>query len=257
MTTTNHNNQQSPSLAVRGVSLQHGEDGSYQTEESFEQSLGEIGESNEHELKSVVEIRSFVSQLRKELLASGFDGAESDLDRALELLATDLRQSDLYFKYLEATDTKEAPPDSLAQDLQDNIAALKVTIEMYERELREWDEVCKKKREELEALKKDRESEREVDFLSLPAEDSEALQSYLSPEQKALLDQGAGFEPGLVTLSAEQLERICSAQDRELERIQGYCQTVNAKLSSERHNMSTAEETPRTLFKALKNHDIV
>lgn len=119
VTTTNHNNQQSPSLAVRGVSLQHGEDGSYQTEESFEQSLGEIGESNEHgetlpslipslvwemslnyslgtsivcclhasatiqqlimqvhilqrwstlasiELKSVVEIRSFVSQLRK------------------------------------------------------------------------------------------------------------------------------------------------------------------------------------------------
>ena len=95
-----------------------------------------------------------------------------------------------------------------------------------------------------------------MDFLSLPAEDSEALQSYLSPEQKALLDQGAGFEPGLVTLSAEQLERIvshaqpavraycinrppppqCSAQDRELERIQGYCQTVNAKLSSERHS---------------------
>ena len=49
-----------------------------------------------------------------------------------------------------------------------------------------------------------------MDFLSLPAEDSEALQSYLSPKQKALLDQGAGFEPGLVTQSAEQLQTIVS-----------------------------------------------
>ena len=57
---------------------------------------------------------------------------------------------------------------------------------------------------------RDRESERGVDFLSLPAEDAEALQSYLTPEQKTLLDRGLGFKPGLVAQSTEQLEAIVS-----------------------------------------------
>lgn len=175
-------------------------------------------------------------------------GEKTDIDPSLA------QDSDVYHQFLRDREGPSFVPDSSAviQDLQERIDRLRPTIELYQRELQEWDQVTEEKRLGVEDAKKTFESERDVDFSQLHCEDVETLKSYLTDEQTRILEQPLLIKPLLVQ---EKLDAIGSKLDAGLRRIQDRCHEVHASLKlSSNLDASTVEDTPRTLFTALKQH---
>ena len=100
------------------------------------------------------------------------------------------------------------------------------------------------------------EEERVVNFLNLRPENADALRTYLTPEQTQLVQKDSGVDSTFTAEWTKQLENITSTLNREMNRIQGYCQRVAEQITAEYHDLKhpAVEETPRTLFRALKNH---
>ena len=113
----------------------------------------------------------------------------------------------------------------------------------------------------MDEWKKDIESERDVDFRHLTPDDVEILRTYLTPDQKKMLEDlektPPGFDHTFLEQSNAHLNRITVTIEKEMEAIHNRCYAVLGKthtaLSGVRHHeWNKPEETPRTVFKSLK-----
>lgn len=225
---------------------------------SFDTGLDEAEKADEV-FRRKLEVKSFIAHLKKDFIAAQEDVNESDLDQVLHQIETDLNNSDTYFRYLES-DNDTTSQNPLIHQLQESIEILKANSEMYKRELKEWDEVLQQKQKEVNEWKRDIESERDVDFRHLTPDDVEILRTYLTPEQKKTLEdmeKTPGFDHTFLEQSKMHINRITVTIDKELEAIHDRCYAVLGKTHTALsgggvHEWNKPEETPRTVFKTLK-----
>ncbi|KAL5483797.1 hypothetical protein EMCRGX_G020212 [Ephydatia muelleri] len=222
---------------------------------SFDTGLDEAEKADEA-FRRRLEVKSLIAHLKKDLIATEAV-SESEF---LEQIETDLNNSDVYFGYLESHDDEVASQNPLVHQLQESIEILKANSEMYKRELKEWDDVLKRKQTEVNEWKRDIESERDVDFRHLTLDDVEILRTYLTPDQKKVLEdveKTPGFDQTFLEQSNARFARITVTIEKELEAIHNRCYAVLGKthtaLSGGSHQeWNKPEETPRTVFKSLK-----
>ena len=80
----------------------------------------------------------------------------------------------------------------------------------YQRELDGWEELLVNRKAEVEDSRRKLESKRNVGFNQLHSVDEQTLHSYLTPQQRHILDKPVLSNPGFMEEATEKLDSIVS-----------------------------------------------
>jgi hypothetical protein len=224
----------------------------------------EMSPLTDEQLERLVEVKSFVDQLKKEIRAKGLCTPDEKLEETCATLHEELRRevitgSGAYIEFLEADEEIDnLPPHPMDTQLVECIRRLQQKIDMCERETQEWEELMETKRTEAQATTLDLENDLGLDLSQLCPEDEAKLATHLSPEPRRWLE-GATRERSdreWERATEQDIRTVSSNIDGALERIHTYCDRVLQRCSEETHQLGLVTDlptqTPRTLFRALK-----